>query len=197
MRHLILILLDYGSKSWKVGGDMLAFLNRYFSIIVIVILVILIALPVVVLYERRPDPIAVINFGQRHGSNYIYIRSYNDEIMRNLQLRTDKGSQSYLKTDDYLYTYGETGFVYIDLHTADVFIVLRDDLNDEVYPHYDEYLRSYYHIDDTKVEATAPRIHIINEDELDADKHRIMEALKVVKIPFPLGHDRIYIPSEK
>lgn len=53
--------------------------------------------------------------------NYVSDELYNNEIQ-------SKGT-SYLKKDRYLYTYGESGFVFIDLNTGEIRYLFDENTN--------------------------------------------------------------------
>ncbi len=121
-----------------------------------------------------PNHRIIVEINQHNLDNYAQIRTFNNELTYDLQLGKPYGPKAYKETDDFIYTYGGTGFVYVDRHNANVYIVLPDDATEER----KAYLKSYYTVDASKAKMTVPNFIFLREDQLDDEKHRIMEYLK-------------------
>ncbi len=105
---------------------------------------------------------------------------YHNEFEKKLQYGFLDGCQSYKVMDDFIYTYGSTGFVFVNLQNADVSIVLRDDFTkNEI-----EGCIAYYTDVPADAKMTVPKFIFLQEEELDEEKHKIMEELKKEIIPF-------------
>ncbi len=161
---------------------MFKFINKQIFLSGIVIFL-LISLSIISYIIYTPKPLVVIEMRRDHDYNIVNIESYEPKSFKTLQMH----GQSYKETEDYLYIYGERGFTYIDLHTAEVYSVLRDNLSSAS----KAYVKNYYKIGKPKEDAFF-KIYLIDEDELDSEKRQIMEELKKVEIPNP-GYHRIYI----
>lgn len=145
------------------------------SVVDWIVLISIFSLLALVIFYPAP-PITVV-LRRENGTSYMVIKSENEEFFKQLQ---HKG-QSYYKGKDYLYTYGSTGFVYVNLHNGDVYVVLKKDLDQDNI----DFLTSYLTMNRRKINEYFPKITLINENQLDEETYMIMKKLENEIIPYP------------
>lgn len=108
--------------------------------------------------------------------NYLSDELYNNEIQ-------SKGT-SYLKKDKYLYTYGESGFVFIDLNTGEIRYLFDENTN----KWFVEYMAPQWAKEKrVKESLDKPYIMILpDEKSLSEDQLHIRDSLKSQYIKYPV-----------
>lgn len=164
-------------------------IKRIIKIMFIMFIVFFISITSLIMYSIFWwQPPITITLRRSFDTSWVTIESVDEEVFRQLQHK----AQSYYKTKDYLYTYGSTGFVYINLKNANTYIVLNEYLDEDN----KEFIVSYLTIDRKKLKHYFPDIKFIKKEDLDPEKYKIMVKLENEEIPYP-HYDLIAIEDIK
>lgn len=153
-------------------------IKRIITTIFILFTVFIISVISLILYViySPPAPITV-NLRREHDTSWVDIASVDSEVYRQLQHH----GKSYYVTKDYIYTYGSTGFVYIERKNAKVYVVLMEDMNDDDR----SFITNYLTIRKKNLKYYFPEIKFIRKEDLDPEKYQIMTKLENEERPYP------------
>ncbi len=107
-----------------------------------------------------------IELGREHDFNWVELYTTDGKVCCKLQGK----SQSYLENSKFLYTYGSTGFVYVNLENGHVYIVPKDPSLTR------EDLILYLTDDESPTDF--PQITFLREEQLDKNVYTIMKVLE-------------------
>lgn len=147
------------------------------GIMTVSISTILVVVSLITLFIALPEPPITVTLRREYNTSWMDIESIDEEVFRQLQ---HKG-KSYYRTKDYLYTYGSTGFVYIDLKNANVYIVLNEHISEDDR----RFITGYLTINRKNLKHYFPEIKFIKKEDLDPEKYKIMMRLENEEIPYP------------
>lgn len=143
--------------------------KKVLKYLIIIFLIIITIIGFYVIFKEKPS--MEIELGREHDFNWVELNTTDGKVCCELQSR----SQSYFENSKFLYTYGSTGFVYVNLENGHVYVVpkksslTREDL--------------IYHLTDDKSPSDLPQITFLREDQLDKNVYAIMKVLENTKVP--------------
>ncbi len=155
--------------------------KKTYWICAIVIIILLFLVGLVCFLWSEDKSVERFSFSREHGVNY-----FEDELYYNRALQY--AGRSYYQTDDFIYTYGYTGFTIVDLHTGDIRILLNKSMNKESRELYELYSKEKR----TKEGLDKPYLILLTDESLLTEKElSIKKRLEIEVYEYP--HKSIFI----
>ncbi len=124
-----------------------------------------------ILLADYPDTLLQVEISNKSGKNTMSIVSPRAGIKQELQ----SDMKAYYENCNVVYTYGTTGFVYVDLHTGHIDVVYPKD-SDEASR---ENVKQYVKLANGNIDIDLPPITVLEEKDLDQPTAQLMKALKM------------------